>query len=286
MRQALWIVLIVVALAVGFAIGWFSAPSKVGGLEELEGRLEAVEERLSYLAPTEELESLKAEVKEMAQQAPGGLRIASVNAEWIFRKYKGTEAALQKFSEEKRKREEELQQLQQQYDAGKLSRSDYEEKASELQAELQILDMQLTAEIQKEMLEVIEEIGEEGGYDWVTRKKDVILFSPATITLQKMERSEEQVTIDENDLKGLPDLAEALKELKEGDEGRVDYQSSSGQAESILIYMIDKYAKEYGALKCPVEAFNYNQDSYSMSIKFIGIDDITCPVLQRLNERS
>jgi Skp family chaperone for outer membrane proteins len=210
MNKTIWIIVLVaiVALVGGFFGGRFTAePSadlqervssleqrleelqaaleelkKQRDLEALQSRLASVEGQLEgidvgkLMALTEELKGIKAEL-EQAAAAGRVLRIAYVDAEKIFVEYKGTEAAVQKFKEERQKREEELLSIQKQYEAGEISRREYENKVAQVQLELQKLDLQLTAEIQKKMLEFIREVGEEMGYDWVTRRKDVILYA-------------------------------------------------------------------------------------------------------------
>jgi len=191
MRQPVWIVLIVVALAAGFFGGWLSKGSAapdaklVDQVNQLQQAVEDLQAQVGTLAKAAEVSSLQQQVDALAQEVQrlrttgaGGarLRIAYVNAEEVFLKYKGTAAAVQQFKEEKDKKEQELQRLQADFQAGKISAEEYQARVIEIQQELQKLDLELTAKVQQEMLEVISAVAKEKGYDWVTRKKDVVLY--------------------------------------------------------------------------------------------------------------
>lgn len=95
-------------------------------------------------------------------------RVAFVDVYEVFLKYKGTAAAVQEFSEYRR-------WLEEQVAAGAIT-------AEEAQRLLQAMDLQLTARIQQEILAAIKEIAEREGYDWVTGKKDVVLYASSFLT--------------------------------------------------------------------------------------------------------
>jgi len=190
MKQTVWIVLIVVALVAGFFGGWLSkgtaAPDTklVDQVSQLQGTVDGLQAQLSGLAKAADLASLKQQVDSLAEKVQtgatgGGLKIAYVNAEEVFLKYKGTATAVQQFSAEKQKKEDELKQLQEQYKSGQISADEYQSKVQQIQQELQQLDLQLTAQVQQKMIAVISEVAKEKGYDWVTRKKDVVLYVKA-----------------------------------------------------------------------------------------------------------
>ena len=186
MKQTVWIVLIVVALVAGFFGGWLSkgtaAPDTklVDQVSQLQQAVDELRGQLGDLARASDLAGLRQQVDSLAQQVQagtgGGLRMAYVNAEEVFLKYKGTAAAVQQFSEWKQQKEQELQQLQAQLQAGQISQEEFQRRFQEIQQELQQLDLQLTAKVQQEMIAVITEVAREKGYDWVTRKKDVVLY--------------------------------------------------------------------------------------------------------------
>lgn len=183
MRQTVWIVLVVVALVAGFFGGWLSKGTAApdAGLVE---QIEQLRQQMAELAKASELAALKEQVDSLAQKVEAqagtaGLKIAYVNAEEVFLKYKGTATAVQQFSEMREEKEKELQNLVEQLQAGEITREEYQRRVEEIQRELQRLDLELTAKIQQEMIAVITEVAQERGYDWVTRKKDVVLYSRA-----------------------------------------------------------------------------------------------------------
>ncbi|MCR4405246.1 MAG: OmpH family outer membrane protein [Candidatus Acetothermia bacterium] len=183
MKQALWIVLIVVALVAGFFGGWLSKGSAAAPDANLAEQVKQLQQQVSGLAKSSDLTALQKQVESLAQKVQasttGGMRIAYVNAEEVFLKYKGTATAVQQFSAEREKKEKELQQLAEQLQAKKITQQEYQRRVEEIQNELQQLDLQLTGKVQQEMIAVITEVAQERGYDWVTRKKDVVLYSKA-----------------------------------------------------------------------------------------------------------
>lgn len=188
MKQTVWIVLIVVALVAGFFGGWLSKGTAAPDAEladqvsQLQQTVASLQAQVGQMAKAADLAGLQQQVDSLAQKVQAGtpsggaLRMAYVNAEEVFLKYKGTATAVEQFSAEKQKKEQELQQLQEQFQSGQISREEYQRRVQEIQQELQQLDLQLTSKVQQEMIGVITEVSQEKGYDWVTRKKDVILY--------------------------------------------------------------------------------------------------------------
>jgi Skp family chaperone for outer membrane proteins len=183
MKQVVWIVLIVVALVAGFFGGWLSKGSAAAPDANLAEQVKQLQQQVSGLAKAADLTGLQKQVDSLARQVQassgGGLSIAYVNADEVFLKYKGTATAVQQFSAEKDKRDQEVQTLTDQLKAGKITEAAYQNRVEEIQKELQQLDLQLTAKVQQEMIAVITEVAQEKGYDWVTQKKDVVLYSKA-----------------------------------------------------------------------------------------------------------
>lgn len=180
MKQTVWIALVVVALVAGFFGGWLSKGSAAPDTSLAE-QVKQLQQQVNGLAKAADLSALQKQVDSLAQKVQastsGGMRIAYVNAEEVFLKYKGTAAAVQQFSAERDKKEKELQQLTEQLQAKKITQEEYQRRVEEIQNQLQQLDLQLTAKVQQEMIAVITEVAQEKGYDWVTRKKDVVLYS-------------------------------------------------------------------------------------------------------------
>lgn len=120
---------------------------------------------------------LEKEIQDLKAQGGSGLRIAYINAEKVFQDYKKTGEAVEKFRAEAEKKQNELKALQDKYKKGLMSEDEFQRQATRIQQELQQLDLQLTAEIQTEMIKVVEQIAKERGYDWVTQRKDVVLYA-------------------------------------------------------------------------------------------------------------
>jgi Skp family chaperone for outer membrane proteins len=160
----IWVVVVVVALVAGYFGGQsLSAP---GVPEEVKKQIASLDQQVKAL-----------QTQLANTGASGGtLKLAYLDANKVFTEYKGTQGAVDKFKEEREKKQQELAKLKQDFEKAKLSSKEYEEGVVKLQQELQILDLQLTSEIQKKMLEVIKKIGQEKSYDWVTQRKDVVLY--------------------------------------------------------------------------------------------------------------
>jgi len=220
MRQIIWVAAIIAALVVGY----FGGNALLGGetdanlkntVSALEQRVKSLEAQVAGLGEIDslkkrvsdleggakgtikDLEELKSRIDELAKAIGlGGLKLAYLDADKVFVEYKGTQPAVEKFSKEKEKIEKDLQQLQQQWQAGQISQREYLEKLQKGQADLQKLDLELTAEIQKKMIEVIEEVGKEKGYDWIMVRKSIVLYQKEglmdDITAEVLKRMNEK----------------------------------------------------------------------------------------------
>ena len=160
----IWVVLVIAALVVGY----------VGGQALSSGGLSAEDKK--------KIETLAAQVKDLQDKlanpssSGGKLRLAYLDANAVFTQYKGTQGAVEQFKQEREKKQQDFDKIKKDFEAAKLSSKEYEESATKLQQELQLLDLKLTSEIQKKMLEVIKKIGQDKQYDWVTQRKDVVLY--------------------------------------------------------------------------------------------------------------
>lgn len=152
-------------------------------VEQLSGQVKALQDQLSQDGTGElaqQIEALKAQIDAL-QGASGGsagaqLRIAFVNAEEVFVKYKGTEEAIQRYRQEKADKEQELSTLQDRWSAGAISQQEYLSKRTELENALKTLDQQLTNEITQKIVETVDQLGAELGYDLITSRKNVVLY--------------------------------------------------------------------------------------------------------------
>jgi Skp family chaperone for outer membrane proteins len=110
-------------------------------------------------------------------------KIAYINAERVFQDYRKTSEFVQTFRVEAERMQQELKALQDRFKRGLISENTFQQEAARLQQELQRLDHQLTSEIQGDMIKAIEQIAQEGGIDWVTQRKDVVLFANPEVVI-------------------------------------------------------------------------------------------------------
>jgi Skp family chaperone for outer membrane proteins len=157
--------LLAVMLALG---GCQTPPGGAQNLDDLKARVTQLENDVKAL-------------KDQLAKGGAGLRIAYINAEKVFQDYKRTTEAVEKFRVEAEKKQQELQGLQDKFKKGLLSEAEFQQQGTRLQQELQRLDLELTANIQGEMIKVVEQIAKERGYQWVTQRKDVILFADPNV---------------------------------------------------------------------------------------------------------
>jgi len=119
-RNGLWIAGAALLLAIGALVLQFAIPS--GGGADLSG--------------------LQADIEALQRQGGGGTSVAYVNAEDAFTVFLNAVSDLRQRALDK---QAEIVQLQQQYVASTISREDYQQRGSELQAEL--LDAQIAINI-------------------------------------------------------------------------------------------------------------------------------------------
>ncbi|MBI1744798.1 OmpH family outer membrane protein [Candidatus Acetothermia bacterium] len=117
---------------------------------------------------------------EVEKLKPGSSKVALVDTQRVFKDYKGFAGAAQQFTDERDKKQKEVEQLQKDFDAGKISSIDFQKKQAELLGQLQQLDVQLAAPIQRKMIEVIRRLGAEKGYTMVFNNQEgnlTVLYS-------------------------------------------------------------------------------------------------------------
>ncbi len=91
-------------------------------------------------------------------------KIALLDTARIFRDYKGSSAAAEQFKAEREKGQKALEQLQKDLELGRISSADFSQRQAKLVADLQNFDLQLSAPIQRKMIEVTREIGRAKNY--------------------------------------------------------------------------------------------------------------------------
>nr|BAL54909.1 outer membrane chaperone Skp [uncultured Acetothermia bacterium]BAL60045.1 outer membrane chaperone Skp [Candidatus Acetothermum autotrophicum] len=158
---------------VWIGIGLLTVALLLGGCQSQGGAQNVDDLRAKVAQLEQEVQDLKAQLA----KGGSGLRIAYINAEKVFQDYKKTGEAVQRFRTEAEKKQNELKALQDKFKKGLMSEDEFQREAARLQQELQQLDLQLTAEIQGEMIKVVEQIAKERGYHWVTQRKDVVLYA-------------------------------------------------------------------------------------------------------------
>ena len=109
---------------------------------------------------------------------------------------------LQQYREEQQRIEQQKADVRQRFQAGELTASERDQRLSELDAQLQQLNLQLSAPIQQNMIEVIRQIGDEQGYDLVidnpaSQYNAIVLYSQSgqvdDITTQVVEQLKERL---------------------------------------------------------------------------------------------
>lgn len=141
---------------------------------------------------TNQIEGLKTQVEtanssiSALQSQPGNgansdaggssIRIGFVNAEEVFIRYQGTEAAIEEYGVEKADKESQLQDLQDQFSSGALDASTFQSRQQSLINELAELDQKLTNDITLRIVNAVEYLGLELDFELITARKNVILF--------------------------------------------------------------------------------------------------------------
>ncbi|GEM_PF-3100783 len=103
-----------------------------------------------------------------SQAADGtGLKIAYVDMFKVLQELQNSplvQQALERFRAEQQKIQEELAEWERRFNEGEITKRQLDEKRFELELRLREINLQLSAPIQKEMLEIIRQIGQEKGY--------------------------------------------------------------------------------------------------------------------------
>lgn len=148
-------------------------------LDELKNRVTQLETDLG--SANQEINNLKTELDQVSTSGGSGgsgasLKIGFVNAEEVFVKYSGTQAAIDEYRIQKEGIEGELQDLQDQAAAGTMSQQEFLTKRQELEIRLAELDQQLTNNITERIVLTVEALGAEQNFDLITTRKNVVLY--------------------------------------------------------------------------------------------------------------
>jgi len=181
-------------------------------VEELAGQVETLQSQQSGGSDgdlAQQIEQLRSQINAIESGGGSGdgaapMKIGFVSAEEVFVSFRGTETAIAQYREEKQAKEQELQSLQDKWSAGTISQNEYVTQRDQVQQELQVLDQQLTNEITQRIVETVEKIGSEQGYDLITARKNVVLYydegsNIVNITDLVLERMNEEYSTSSGD---------------------------------------------------------------------------------------
>lgn len=176
-----------VLLVVGMLVGCDQGVAQNTDSESLAGLQNQITQLQTGLtSATTEITGLKDQVTELSTTGTSGgttssgggasLKIGFVNAEEVFVKFSGTEAAIEQYRTQKDGIEQELRDLQDQAAAGTMSQQEFLTKRQELEIRLAELDQQLTNQITEQIVATVEALGEEQSFDLITTRKNVVLY--------------------------------------------------------------------------------------------------------------
>jgi Skp family chaperone for outer membrane proteins len=187
MQRGTWILSIVVVVIIGVAIGFFvgrgfqrpdSSTEWQEAVAEVGAQIEALSQQVGQLQ--EKISSLEqAAVSTPEAGAEGGgesLKIAYVDMFRVLQELQDSELikqALEQFRGEQQKIQQELDDWEKKFQAGEITKKELDEKKFELELKLREINLQLSAPIQRQMLEIIRQIGQEKQYG-------LILDNPAS----------------------------------------------------------------------------------------------------------
>jgi Skp family chaperone for outer membrane proteins len=182
MKQGLSAVLLVGAVVVALGLGFFGGQIwKGGGSSVIEGN------------PTASLEDLTRRVAALERTGPtrssssGDFKIAYVDMFKVLADLKDSplvKASLEQYQLQKQKIDLEREELNKKFQQGELSKKQLDEEVEKLLIQLQELNLKLSAPIQRQMLEIIQQIGQERGYSLIidnpaSQLNPTVLYSQA-----------------------------------------------------------------------------------------------------------
>ena len=175
---ALMGVIVVLGLAVGYLLGQGGNPdaAAAGWQEESEKfsrQIETLTQKIDALQGR--VATLENEVAALPASSPAGseaeggpsLKIAYVDMFKVLQELQDSplvKQALEQFRSEQQKIQQELAEWERKFNEGEITKKQLDEKRFELELRLREINLQLSAPIQKEMLEIIRQIGQEKGY--------------------------------------------------------------------------------------------------------------------------
>lgn len=171
MRQAVWVLVAVVALGIGFVGGRLTSQERAA-VEQLQAQLQELEQRIQELS--ESAKSGPPAPVVAAQPPASNLRVAVVQVNELALRFQEDNPALQEQVRQKTAEiEQEMKKLQERYQSGEISREEAQLRALQLQQELQ---KQLLFALAGPIQAAVNEVARELGYDVVVKHEDVVLY--------------------------------------------------------------------------------------------------------------
>lgn len=153
MKQATLVVILVVLVALG--VGF------------LGGR--------TLMAPAgpsaDDIAALRTQVTDLQKQVgtsgKGSFKVAYVDMFKVLSQYKGTQGPLSQFQQLQKGIAQQVQDLDAQFQAGKLTKAEHDQKVGELQLKLQQANLELSAPIQQKIIAIVRQVGQDLGYSLI-----------------------------------------------------------------------------------------------------------------------
>lgn len=245
MKNGLWTLAIGAVLAIGLALGIVAWQGMQQQLNTLEARVAELSQQEGQTASPDRMNELTQQTEQLGSQLDdlsaqfGELRdrLSDVQAEAgssdsdasesdvpgrsfkfayvdMFQVLQDLQESplvaepLQQYREEQQRIEQQKQEVRQRFEAGEITASERDQRLSELDAQLQQLNLQLSAPIQQNMIEVIRQIGEERGFDLVidnpaSQYNAIVLYSESAqvddITSQVVEQLTQRLREQQNE---------------------------------------------------------------------------------------
>lgn len=200
MKQGMGLVLLVVAVVVALGLGFFGAQMWRG-------------DSSAGSATDTDIDSLAKRVTALEQsqsRGSAGFKIAFVDMFRVLQELKESalvKGSLEQYREEQQKIAQQKDEWTKKFQQGEISKKQLDEKLLELELQLQQINLQLSAPIQKQMLEIIQKIGQEKGYALIidnpaSQLNAIVLYSQAgsadDITPEVITRLSAQLKQNEN----------------------------------------------------------------------------------------
>ncbi|MFB6285082.1 MAG: OmpH family outer membrane protein [Candidatus Bipolaricaulia bacterium] len=244
MKGGAWTAVIGIVLIVGLALGVVAWQGLQGQVSRLEDRMAQLSQQSQTVAPdrvdqlSQRTEQVSTQVDDLAtrlsklrdrissvEQQRGNGASSSSNANTAGNNFKFAyvdmfqvlqelqdsplvSQPLKKFRKEQQRIEQQKKKVRQRFQEGEITASERDQRLSELDAQLQQLNLKLSAPIQQNMIEVIRQIGKDRGYDLVidnpaSQYNAIVLYSQSgqvdDITSQVVERLKQRLRKQQTD---------------------------------------------------------------------------------------